>query len=240
MRRHFVVVLMALLLVGAGCQGLTGERQTVTPVSVPSATGEPTENSDRLVERHERAVTNQSHTTTVTLTITYPNGSVGQRTDQFRVGADDNFRYERRTTGPYPSDVTNLSLWANGSHEFRRENGTVTVSDSTSVTDTTAAPFLRRLLGTFDLTATETTAGYRLTGSEENAGRISLPTVLVDHRNATVAAEVREDVIRNVTIDLTADDSTVDQTVEARYVITVEDVGTTTPTRPVWAERSDS
>jgi hypothetical protein len=234
-RRHRVAVLAVLLVLAGGCQQF-GDDQTVTPAPVPSAEVVPTTDTDRLVQRHEAALRNTSHTTTVTLTITYPNGSVGRRTDKFRVGADETYLYERRTTGPYPATLPNVTLWQSDRYEVRRQNGSVTVTDSPNVGDTTLAPFLRRLLGTFDLSVTETESGSRLTGEEANADRIPLPGRLVDHRDATVEADVRGAVVRTVTIDLRADDTRIDRPVRARYTVTVEDVNATTPTRPTWAE----
>lgn len=234
-RRHRVTVLAVLLVLAGGCQQFGSDRQPVTPAPVPSAEAAPTENPDRLVQRHEAALRNVSHTTTVTLAITYPNGTVARRTDQFRVGPDGTYLYERRTTGPYPAAIANVTLWQSERYQVRQRNGTVTVSDSPSVGDTTLAPFLRRLLGTFDLSATAQDSGYRLTGSEANADRIPLPTTLVDHRNATVDADVRGDIVRRVSIDLTAEDTRIDRPVRARYTVTVEAVNATNPTRPTWA-----
>jgi len=236
MDRRLLVVALGVLLVGAGCQGVTTEPETVTPAEVPSATGEPTTDSDELVEQHREALRNQSHTTTVTLTVAYPNGTVAIRTDTFAVESDGGYLYERRAVGPYPETVTNLSIWQNDTHEVRREDGTVTAQRSSGVDDTSLSQYLGRILGTFELRGESTAAGYRLTGTAERAQSVPLPAVLLDHRNATADVTVRGDILRTVTVDLEADRYDSDETVDVEIAVTVEDVGATEPTRPGWAD----
>lgn len=235
-RRHVLVALSLCLLVGAGCQGIATDRPTVTPAEVPSANGTATTDVDELVEQHRSALRNQSHTTTVTLTVAYPNGTTARRTDAFAVGPDGGYLYERRSVGPYPEPIENLTIWQNRTHEVRRENGTITVQQSDGVSDTSLSQYLRRMLGVFELGAESTDAGYRLTGSAERAQSIPLPAVLLDHRNATADLTVREDVLRTVTIDLQADRYGNGETVDIEIAVTVTDVGTTQPTRPDWVD----
>jgi len=234
-RRHIVTALAVLLLLGSGCQGLTSDRPTVTPASVPSTNGSTTTDVTQLVEHHRQALRNESHTTTVTLTVTYPNGSVARRTDTFVIGSDDTYLYERETVGPYPATLDNRSVWQNDTHEVRREGDTVTVQRGSGVDGTSLSQYLERLLGAFDLTAEPTRTGYRLTGSAERAQRVPLPALLVDHRNATADVLLREDVLRSVAVVLQADRYETDETVGVEISVTADDVGATDPTRPTWA-----
>ena len=235
-RRHVLVALCWCLVLGAGCQGITTDQPTVTPAEVPSANGTATTDVDELIEQHRAELRNQSHTTTVTLTVEYPNGTTARRTDAFAVGPEGGYLYERRTVGPYPETVENLSVWQNQTHEVRRENGTITVQRSSGVSDTSLSQFLQRVLGVFELDAESADGGYRLTGSAERAQSIPLPTVLLDHRNATVELTVRGDVLRTATVDLQADRYESGETVDIEIAVTVENVGATQPTRPDWVE----
>lgn len=237
-RRHRLAVLSVLLLVGAGCQGVTTDPETVTPAEVPSATGSTTTDVDQLVEQHRQELRNQSHTTTVNLTVEYANGTTTRRTDGFAVGSDDTYLYERYTVGPYPESLDNLTIWQNDSHEVRRENGTITTQPSSGVSDTSLSQYIQRVLGVFELSAESTATGFRLTGEAERAQSIPLPAVLLDHRNATADVTLRDDILRTIIIDLEADNYETDETVDIEIVVTVDDVGATDPTRPAWADNT--
>lgn len=234
-RRHVIGALWLCLAVGAGCQGMTQSPEAVTPAAVPSANGTATTNVNELVDRHRQELQNRSHTTTVTLTVGYPNGTTARRTDTFAIGSGNRFRYERRTVGPYPERLDNITVWQNGSREVRRENGTVTVQTSAGVDDTSLSQYLRRILGVFELQAESTATGYRLTGSAERAQSIPLPAVLLDHRSATAELAVRDGVLRTVVVDLRADRYDSASTVDVEIAVAVTAVGETTPTRPAWA-----
>lgn len=239
-RTRVLAVLVGCLLLGAGCQSLGSDRQTVTPAAVPAADGSGVVDADGVTDRHRAALENRSHTTQVTLAVHYENGTVGRVTDEFVVGSDDRYRYDRRQNSPFPEDGRNYSVWYNGTTERVREataNGsTVVVQSGSGLTDPSLAVFLERLLGEFELTVTEAATAERVTGEADRARNIPLPIGLHDSRNATVTATVRADIVRSLTVDLTADYPAIDQSVRVEIEYTVEGVGETDPSPPTWVE----
>ena len=240
-RDRLVGLLAGLLVLAAGCQGPGFDRQTVTPAEVPSAERTVSTDAELLADQHRRALENRSYTTTVTFAVRYPNGSTGRVTDTFAVASDDAYRYERRVVGPYPETATNRTIWEDESVEVRRQtdaDGTVTVDvqPGGNPGDTTLSSFVERLLGQFELNATEREG--RLTGRAERVPNIPLPPDLYDHRNATVEVVVRDDIVRTVDIELRADYPDIGRTVRVEIGLGVERVGETTPTRPDWADEA--
>ena len=234
MARPLAVALVVLLAL-SGCQGLgvggDADRTTVTPAAVPSP-GERAVDADRLLLDHRAGLLNRSYTTTVALSVRYPNGSVGRLTDTFVVARDGTYRYERRQTGPYPEPVTPFTIWQNATHEvIRGPDGTVEVQPSSGFDDTTLSAFLGRLLRDRALRA----RGTRLSGSADRARNVPLPSGLHDSRDATVEGEVRDDIIRRLRFELRADYPAADQSVTVEIEYTVDRVGRTDPTRPDWA-----
>lgn len=233
-----LVVLLAL----SGCQGLgvgagaDTDRTTVTPVAVPSPS-ERAVDAGRLTRTHRAALENRSYTVTVTLSVQYPNGSVGRLTDTFVVGSDDRYRYERRQTGPYPEPVREFTRWRNRTVEtIRGPDGTVSVQPSSAFDDTTLSAFLRRLLRDRGLTVRD----GRLSGAADRARNVPLPSGLHGSRNATVSGEVRDDIIRTLRFSVLADYPEAKQTVRVDFEYTVDRVDRTDPTRPAWANSSRS
>jgi hypothetical protein len=233
-----LVVLVAL----SGCQGLglgaggDADRSTVTPVTVPSP-GERAVDANRLTRIHRAALENRSYTTTVTLSVRYPNGSVGRLTDTFVVASDDTYLYDRRQTGPYPEPVAEFTIWQNRTYEtIRGPDGNVTVQASSGFDDTTLSAFLTRLLRDRGLTI----QNGQLSGAADRARNVPLPSGLHDSRNATVSGEVRDDIIRTLRFDIDADYPEANQTVRVEIEYTVDLVGRTDPARPAWANSSRS
>lgn len=231
---------LALLVVLSGCQGLDmgndTDRETVTPVTVPTP-GEREVDVNRLTRLHRAALDNRSYTTTVTLSVRYPNGSTGRLTDTFSVGDQDTYLYERRLAGPYPESVRPFSLWQNATYEvIRGPDGRVDVQPSSGFDDTTLSGFLTRLLRDRRLTV----QNGRLSGSAPRARNIPLPNGLHDSRDAVVEGEVRDDILRRVSLGLRADYPATNQTVRVEIEYTVDRVGRTEPTRPAWANSSRS
>lgn len=236
-RRRVAVVLAVALL--AGCQGGAVDPSPVTPAPVPTASGPVTVDAERIATAHRTALAGTSYTTTVRWRVSYPNGSVGLLTDRFTVGADGSYRYERRLRGHYPGARENVTTWHNGSADFVRrpaENGTRTVRVRTGRDfDTSLSGFVDNLLNRFTLTGERTARGTRLSGRQESLRPVPLPGGLRNGRNATVDAEIRDDVVRAVTVRARADDRTSGQSVDVRISLSVERVGQSQPTRPPWA-----
>lgn len=233
-----LAAVLALLVVLAGCQGLgvgsDTSRETVTPAAVPSP-GERAVDANRLTRIHRAALDNRSYTTTVTLSVRYPNGTTGRLTDTFYVGDRNSYLYERRQTGPYPESVSGFSIWQNTTYEIiREEDGSVDVQPSSGFDDTTLSRFLTRLLRDRSLTV----QNGHLSGAAPRARNIPLPNGLHDSRDATVDGEIRDDILRRVSLDLVADYPAANQTVRVEIEYTTDRVGRTEPTRPAWANGS--
>ncbi|MFC6757261.1 MULTISPECIES: hypothetical protein [Haloarcula] len=245
MARGRAVAVVALLLL-AGCQGFESDGgETVTPATVPTASGEATTDPAAIADRHRQALSNRSYTTTVALTVEYENATTARLIDEFAVGSNGAYRYQRRVRDPYPQAASNFTIWQNGSTEFRREtaeNGTatVTVSDSVGFEDVTLSGFLRRVLRGFDLTAARANGQTQLTGEQTGPLTVPLPTALRDGRDGTLEAERRDGIVRSLTVDAQADHPDSDQSVTVRMRVTVKRVGRTDPERPAWATESNA
>jgi len=238
-----VAVLVGLLVLLSGCQGVLNDRtaQTVTPAPVPTASESATVNIDRLPQRHRAALSGQSYTVTVRMQVQYENDTRGHLTDQFAVGPAESYRYERRLQPPYPGPEENLTIWQNGSHGVvseTAENGTTTVYTQTSpgVGDLTLGTVLRGLLNGFDLSAERTDTGRLVSGSQDRTQNVPVPPELQNGTNATLEAEIRDDIVRNLTIQYHAEAPDLNQSVAVRLAFTIEAIGETTPTRPGWAD----
>lgn len=235
-RGRAVAAVLVLLL--AGCQGFDSTSgATVTPAPVPTAGGADSTDATAIADRHRRTLANRSHTTTVGLTVEYDNGTTARLVDEFAVGRNGTYRYDRRVVGPYPQDAANFTVWQTRSTAFRRDtaNGTVTVSDSAGFDDITLSGFLRRVLRGFDLTATRVDGGTRLTGQQNGPLTVPLPTALRDGHNGTLEAERRDGVVRSMTVRAGATHTDSGQSVTVRMRFTVRRVGATDPARPAWA-----
>jgi len=238
-------VAVVALLVLAGCGGFDGGSETVTPAPVPTAGGETTTDATAIADRHRRVLADQSYTARVGLTVEYENGTTARLVDEFVVGSDGVYRYDRRVQGPYPQAASNFTIWQNRSTEFRREtveNGTaiVAVSDSTGFDDITLSGFLRRVLRGFDLTATRDDGGTRLTGQQTGPLTVPLPTALRDGHDGTLEATRRDGVVRSVTVRAGADHTESGQSVTVRMRFTVRRAGGPDPARPTWATESNA
>lgn len=234
---------VTVLLLLAGCQGVGTDVQTVTPAPVPTASGAEAVGAGSIADRHLRTLVNRSYTTTVALTVEYPNGTTARLTDEFTVGSDGVYRYDRRVRGPYPEPLSNFSIWQTNGTEFTREqaeNGTtvVRVSDTTGFDDITFAGFLRRVLSGFDRTTDRENGRTLLTGSQTGPLTVPLPAALGNGRDATLDAEIRDDIVRSVTVRARADHADISQPVTVQMQFFVERVGQTDPVRPAWATES--
>ena len=241
--RNVAVVVLLLL---AGCQGFESRGgETVAPAPVPTASGETTTDPAAIAERHRQALDNRSYTTTVVLTVEYDNGTTAWLTDEFAVGSDGAYRYQRRVRDPYPQGVSNFTIWQNRSTEFRREtaeNGTTTVAvgDGTGFEDLSLSGFLRRVLRGFDLTAAQANGQTQLTGQQTGPLTVPLPTALHDGDDGALDAEIRDGIVRSTTVDAQADHHDSGQSVTVRMRFTVRRVGQTDPSRPTWATESNA
>lgn len=244
MARGRTAVVVALLVL-AGCQGFDSGGETVTPAPVPTAGSADVGDANAIANRHRRALVNRSYTTTVSLTVVYENGTTASLVDEFAVGRDGAYRYERRLDGPYPQAASTFTIWQTGSTEFRRttaENGTTTVraSDSTGFDDITLSGFLRRVFTGFDLTTEQAGDGTRLTGQQNGPLTVPLPTALRDGHNGTLEAELHDGIVRSLTVRAAADHPESDQSVTVRMRFTVQRIGRTDPSRPAWATESNA
>lgn len=233
--RAVAVLLLALL---AGCQGFGTATEAVTPAPVPTAEDTVTADAETVGERHDIALANRSYTTTVSQTVTYPNGTTARLTDEFTVGSDDSYRYERRRRGPYPDDeVGNFTIWQNSTHEVRREPTAdgVSVRSATGLDDLTFAQFVSRLLVPFDRTAERADGGTVITGQQDSDRPLLLPDGLSGAHNGTLEAEVRDGIVRSLTIRTRADYPAIDQSVSVVLRFDVDGVDRSEPTRPAWA-----
>lgn len=237
-RSHAVVVVVVVLL--SGCQGAGPSPESVTPAPVPTGDGSVPVDAGLVANAHRAALADRSYTTTVVWRVTYSNGTVGRLTDQFVVGDGGSYRYERRQRGPYPGEWSSFVVWQNDSHEFRRttaENGstTVTVRRTTGFADTSLSGFVRRLLSNFDLTGERTTDGVAVSGTAPEFGRLPLPEGVHDGRDGRLDGDVRDDIVRRLTVSGRAETRDTDQTVDVGIRMTVDRVGRSEPTRPPWA-----
>ncbi|MDS0283378.1 hypothetical protein [Haloarcula onubensis] len=237
---RYRAVAVVTLLVLSGCQGLDGGGETVTPAPVPTEGDVVRTDATALADRHRRALHDRSYATAVALTVVYANGTTARLTDEFAVGRDGAYRYDRHVTGPYPAALSNFTVWQNRSTEFRRttaDNGTATVrvSERPGFDDITLSGFLRRALSGFDLAVERANGRTRLTGRQTGPLTVPLPTGLRRGRNATLDAEIRGDVVRSVTVRARAAYADTDRPVTVRMRYTVRRVGDTDPTRPAWA-----
>jgi len=240
MARGRAVAVVALLVL-SGCQGFDGGGgETVTPAPVPTAGGEVTGDAEAVADRHRRSLDNRSHTTTVSLSVTYPNGTTARLRDEFAVRSDGSYRYHRRVSGPYPQDVSNVTLWQADATEYRRVDSgpggtSVRTSDAGGLADRTVSGFLRRALTGFDVTVDQGSDRTRLTGEQTDSLGVPLPDDLRNARNGTLEVEIRDDIVRWVTVRAGADHPSLDRSVSVRVRVTVQRVGATDPTRPAWA-----
>jgi len=240
-RGRTVAVLVVLVL--AGCQGPSTVSETVTPAPVPTASGAVSVDAERVAGAHRAALSNRSYTTTVALTVTYENGTTARLTDEFVVGPDGTYSYERRARGPYPQAVSNRSLWQNDSYEFTRtaENGseTVTSRSRSGFDDVSLSGFLGTLLGGFDRTAERTGGQTVVSGRQDGARDVPLPARLGLGSDARLNAVIRGDIVRTVTVTARAAYPDIDQSVDVRLRVTVRHVGESDPVRPAWATASN-
>lgn len=240
MARGRAVAVVALLVL-AGCQGFDSSGgETVTPAPVPTDDEERRAVDSRAVASgHRMALSDRSYTTTVSLTVTYPNGTTARLTDEFVVGADSSYRYERRIDGPYPEEISNFTVWQNGTTGFKRttEDGRATVTENSGpgFEDITLSGFLASLFAGFDPTATRSDGVTTVTGSQSGAVGVPLPSKLVAGRNATLNAQIRGDVVRTATVRAQASLPETDRLADVRLRVTVRGVGESDPTRPAWA-----
>jgi hypothetical protein len=244
-RGHTLAV--AVLLLFSGCQGFDsgGGGETVTPAPVPTVDGATPGDATDIADRHRRALTDRSYTTTVALTVEYENGTTASLVDEFAVGPDDAYRYDRQVREPYPQAVTNFTIWQTRPTEFRRvsaANGTttVTVSDSTGFDDITLSGFLRRVLMGFDVTTEQDDGRTLVDGRQTGPLTVPLPADLRRGRNGTLDGEIHDGAVRTITVRAQADDADSGRPVTVRMRFTVRRVGETGPTRPAWATESNA
>jgi hypothetical protein len=262
MRRPPPWALLAVALVLAGCGSLpvesggSGATRTVTPVAVPTTDTTPTPDvapglaSDRvvnytaLVATHAAAIRGSSHTYRKRVTRRYPNGTVWREYTTLvqRNGSALRYRYNWSSAAGDGSRQT-VDRWRPGDRTYVARTGpngtTVTVADGTAATGTLLGTrdgyaasldeFLRTL--EVDVTGTETRNGtrhYRLATTE--------PQRLSPSRNVTFVGYVTPEGVftdYRLTYRVEQRDVRVDVTVTATF----EEVGSTTVTRPPWADR---
>lgn len=237
-RRRWLALLTVLLLVSAGCQSTSPEPPTVTPVPVPTVSE--TVDTRDIPGDHREALQNRSYRTTVTLQLRYPDGSTGRVTDEFNVGADGDYRFERRHVGRYPGQPQNRTVWQTGSTEFVRQSGddgdvTVRSGTSSGLADPTLSGFLAQLLQGFDLAGQRTADGQTLRDTQDSVRTLPLPLTVHNAQNVTVGVVIRDDVVRSLIVSADADRGADDEPVRVRIVFAVEDIGHSEPTRPPWA-----
>lgn len=239
-RRALLTALAAALLLLAGCQSTAPDPPEVTPVPVPTSTD--TGAVEGIPSAHRAALDGTTYTTRVTYRLEYADGTTGRLTDQFTVGSGESYLYERRSVGTYPGSPVNVTIWQDGATGFIRRAGAnetdvVRSSTGTILEDTTLSGFLARLLGGFDLRDSGSASDRALRDSQLTVRTLPLPPTVHNARNATLQVEVRDDVVRSVSIVCDADRGTDDDPVQVRISYTVSGIGDPGPTRPDWARR---
>jgi len=237
-QRLVLTVLAALLLLGAGCQSTTPEPPTVTPAPVPTVSD--TVDTRNIPADHRAALEGRSFRTTVTFELRYPDGSTGRLTDEFDVGSDDSYRYERQRVGRYPGGPDNVTIWQTGSAEFVRQPGdnesaVVQSGTSTGLEDPTLSGFLTQILRGFELDVQQTTSGQNLEDKQASVRTLPLPPRVHNARNVTLGMAIRDNVVRALIINGVADLGADDERVAIRIVFTVDGINEREPTRPPWA-----
>jgi hypothetical protein len=265
MRRVSLWLVLAVALVVAGCGSLGADTDanagegTVTPVAVPTKATTPTPDvapglaSDRvvnysaLVATHAAAIRSSSHTYRKRVTRRYPNGTVWREYTTFVQRNRSALRYRYNwssTTGAGERQA--VDRWRPGNRTYvARTDGdgtAVGVEDGTlaagSILGTRGgyAGSLDEFLQTLDVdvTGAEIRNGerrYRLAMSE--------PQQLSPSRNVTFVGYVTPEGVftdYRLTYRIEQRDIRIDVTVTAAF----EDVGSTTVTRPPWADRLEN
>ncbi|MBX0295132.1 hypothetical protein [Haloarcula nitratireducens] len=249
MFRPLAALLVALLAVTAGCQGLTaGESipEPVTPAPVPSATATaPTGPFDaqRLADRHRGSLSNRSYAILVRFTVRYENGTVGAMRDRIAVGDDGTYRWERRTTSAYPGRSRNRSVWYDGARSAVRratDDGDLTVStvDGSYLGDPTLSGFLGRLLGGFDVSVERTATGQQLSSTRGETGAVPHPPNVRDITDSSLRASVDGGVVSSLRIRGEGTNRRTGEPVTVWFELRTTAVGETDPAEPAWATKA--
>ncbi|WP_135304011.1 hypothetical protein [Haloarcula amylovorans] len=249
MSRPLTALLVVLLTVTAGCQGLTGEERTpesVTPAPVPSATATaPTGpfDAERLADRHRAALSNRSYTILVRFTIQYENGTVGAMRDRIAVASDGTYRWERRTTPTYPGRTRNRSVWYDGTGSAVRRttddgNLTVSTNDGSYLGDPTLSGFLGRLLSGFNVSVERTPSGQRLSSTHGDTGTVPHPPNVRAVDESTLRANVDDGVVSALRIRGEGTNRRTGEPVTVWFELSAAAVGKTDPTEPAWAKEA--
>lgn len=261
MRRVVPWLLVAALVVAAGCGSLTGDQgapgtgQTVTPVSVPTTSTTPTPstvapglaadrivNASALLDRHAAVLSASSHTYRERVTKRYPNGTVWRESTTLVQRNQSAVRYRHNWTRATGNASRSVDRWRSGDRWYvaRTDGATTTVTVANGTTEPSVpgassgyAPTLDRTLRLLNVT---------VTGVEYRDGRrryrleTTEPRVLSPSRNLTFVGYVTpEGVFTEYRLSYRIVRRTV--RVDVTIVATFEQVDSTTVTRPPWADR---
>jgi len=236
--RSVIVVAVGLLCLTAGCQ-TASDGATPTPTAegdatptagdsvTPTAEAQANESveSDRLLRRHAQALDGQSYAAEVSVRVRHPNGSVGQRTTEYRIERADRYYAESRVSGPVPGWVRNYTVFANETHEVTRAtlaNGTAQTDVDTGIgVQNVSLPYrMANLLDGFALRSD----GRSLSGNQTGEWPVDSGQALSDGYNGTVDGEIRDGILRRLTVSGGAHVARTDRTVQVRITYRVVDI----------------
>ena len=263
MRRGTVV--LALVVLFAGCAGLgsSDEAATVTPAPVPTDEFRypPGVTSDRVVpgtltSAHVRSLATTNYTLTTRQTVRAYDGDPVLRVNQTRTVARDASAYDGRieikTRLFVDREVSEIEFWSDSSTIVTRystdnpyrepEVRQWSVGSGGSITDLTDSHHLDGTLAGSEVTSIRRTpaGGVVLAGSGiRDPERLVVPLIVSEPRNLSLQARVRSDGVVlaiHVTYDATHDG----ERVHVQRWMRVTDIGTATVDRPRWAENGTS
>lgn len=249
--RTVLTVAVCLLLVGAGCAGVTGEGGGVAAPSdpPPGLTADEVTDASALVGAHTRALSNRTFTVRTTSRTHPVEGGWTRTTNRtWRLDAGDPVRgtvtSRSKTTGDPPDRVagarTRLSAYREGSTTYRRvANGSSVTYDRIGLLNTSVRlnqPLQRRPIASLsdrtnasvEPVVVDGQPRYRVTATLATRGAIS---------NASIRLLVSpEGVVRSLRVRRTVEYRS------GKRVVTrtarIEDVGSTTIDRPEWYDEA--
>lgn len=249
------MLLLAALLVLAGCNGLGGEsRQTVTPIGSTDASAGVSSSgvaAGELARSHGLVLADTNYTVRISERIS-KNGTLRSNATRIRrVGAgEDRYRFTRfqHTDGfPDAALAPQVSYWYDGSTVFQRvgtgEAATISEYPTSSrgpLFDPSSDRGIERIFGAFTLDATRTANGsvhLQSTGFPR-PDAAPTPAFIGTPRNGTLTAHVASrGYVRSYQFAYEANATGINGSVRVVRHVRFEAVGETAVTRPAWASK---
>ena len=254
-RQPLLALLLAGLLVGAGCQsvapggvpGSSGAQESVTPAPVPEdrdRTADIPVDPAAVANQHRMRLSGRPFAVESTITVHYANGSVAVHRDAWRVGSSGTYHRRLSYRGPYPDRKPNRSAWYDGSNTTFRvasPDGSAQIwrSSFPRLPDQSGAAIVARLLQIYEPTATTTSVGRRLVATTARPSLVPGPPEMTGERNATLVVTIRDSVVRSVLFSYDARHGPSGSPVRVRFLLQV-DPGGPEPLPPDWVIQRDA